>query len=191
MALWYRRPSSGPPAFAVVAPVAQPELELNVHAFRAWTESLQIAGSIRSTDRLSDALNRREVLRIDGPSVTPIGSSASARYQAPEMAADPFDFELVVAPADRRTPEERGARRIHKVRYPVRIDGDSFEVEGILHVFPGNAPEFVAQHTGTLFFPVTEPRVVHLGRPVSGRDIGVALVNRYAIKRITQLDAIH
>lgn len=189
MALWTRRPTA-PAVAAVLAPIA-PTTDLTVHSFRAWTESLQITGRIRASDRLSDALNRRELLRVDGPVVTPIGAGSSARYQALEMNVDPFDLEIVLAPVDDRTPDQRGARRIHKVRYPVVVDAGAFEVHGILHVFPGNAPEYVANHTSTLFFPITEPRVFRDGRLVAGRGHGVALVNRYSIRRIDQVDAIH
>ncbi len=187
MALWTRRQATAP---AVIAPIA-PTTDHTVHSFRAWTESLQITGRVRSNDRLSDALNRREHLRVEGPVVTPIGAGSSARYQALEMALDPFDLELVVAPVDLRTPDARGARRIHKVRYPVVVDAGPFQIHGVLHVFPGNAPEFVANHTGALFFPVTEPRVYRDGRLVAGRGTGVALVNRYSIRRIHQVDAVH
>lgn len=189
MALWTRRQSTARTA-GLVVPIA-PTTDLAVHSFRAWTESLLITGRIRSNDRLSDALNRREHLRVEGPVVVPIGAGSSARYQALEMSIDPFDLELVVAPVDHRTPAERGARRIHKVKYPVVVDAGSFQVHGTLHVFAGNAPEYIANHTGTLFFPVTEPRVYRDGRLVAGRGHGVALVNRYSIRRIDQVDAVH
>jgi 4-hydroxy-3-methylbut-2-enyl diphosphate reductase IspH len=94
MALWTRRQETGPHA-SVAAPIA-PTTDQAVHSFRAWTESLQITGRLRSNDRLSDALNRREHLRVEGPVVIPIGAATSARYQALEMSVDPFDLEVVV-----------------------------------------------------------------------------------------------
>jgi hypothetical protein len=189
MALWTRR-QTAPAVAAVIAPIA-PTTDLAVHSVRAWTESLHITGRIRANDRLSDALNRREHLRVEGPVVTPIGAGSAARYQALEMSLDPFDIEVLLAPVDTRTAAERGARRIHKVRYPVVVEAGPFEIHGVLHVFPGNAPEMVAHHTGTMFFPITEPRVYRGGRLVAGRGYGAALVNRYSIQRITQVDAIH
>ena len=186
MAFWTRRHET-PPGAAVLAPIA-PTTTDNVHSFRAWTESLTITGRIRSNDRLSDALNRREQLRVEGPVVTPIGAGPLSRYQALEMAVDPFDLEVVLAPPDLRSPEDRGARRIHKVRYPVVVDAGLFSIHGTLHVFPGNAPEFLAHHTGSLFVPVTEARVYRDGQSVGGRSKDVALVNRYAIRRIRQVD---
>lgn len=190
MAFWTRRPGPAPSVATVLPPVA-PATAQTVHSFRGWTESLQITGRIRSTDRLSDALNRREHLRVEGPVVIPIGAASSARYQALEMRLDPFDLEVVVGAVDNRSPDERGARRIHKVRYPVIVNAGAFEIHGILHVFPGNAPEYVANHTGMLFFPITEPRVYRDGRLVAARGHGVALVNRYSIRSITQVDAVH
>ena len=189
MALWTRRPGTAASVATVIGPAPAPAHA--IHSFRAWTESLVITGRIRSADRFSDALNRREQLRVEGPVVTPINAGVDARYQALEMALDPFDLEVAVTSIDERTPEERGARRIHKVRYPVIVDAGRFEIHGTLHVFPGNAPEFVANHTGNLFFPITEPRVYREGKLVAGRGVGVALVNRYSIRKITQVDAVH
>src|SRR4029079_4518435 len=82
-------------------------LDPGVHVFRAWTESLLITGRLRADDRLSDALNRRDQIRVEGPVVTPIGATAEARYQALEMSVDPFDLEVVLAGRDVRTAEER------------------------------------------------------------------------------------
>jgi hypothetical protein len=189
MALWTRRQET-PPSAAITGQT-HPRTDPSIHAFRAWTESLIITGRIRSNDRLSDALNKREHIRVEGPTVVPIGAGPDARYQALEMIVDPFDLEVVLAPADERTPEERGARRIHKVRYPVIVAAGRFEIHGILHVFAGNQPEYVAHHTGTMFFPITEPQVFRDGRRASAPGHGVALVNRYSIQKISQVDRIH
>jgi hypothetical protein len=189
MALWTRRQEIQPQA--TVARQTDPRTDPSAHAFRAWTESLLITGRIRSDDRLSDALNKREHVRVEGPTVVPIGAAPDARYQALEMMLDPFDLEVVLAPADERTPEQRGARRIHKVRYPVIVEAGRFEVHGTLHVFAGNQPEYVAIHTGMMFFPITEPQVFRDGRRASAPGHGVALVNRYSIQKISQADHIH
>ena len=190
MALWNRRESTSAGSPGVLVPIS-PAIGHGVHSFRGWTESLSITGRIRAEDRLSDSLNRRELLRVEGPVVRPSGGSGGAPYQALEMALDPFDLEVVLAPVDQRTAEERGARRIHKVRYPVTIEAGQFEIHGVMHLFAGNAPEFAANHTSTLFFPVTEPRVYRGGRLISGPGDGVVLVNRYTIGRIVQVDAVH
>jgi hypothetical protein len=188
MALWNRRESTSASP-GVLVPIS-PATGQGVHSFRGWTESLSITGRIRAEDRLSDSLNRRELLRVEGPVVRP-NAPGEAPYQALEMALDPFDLEVVLAPVDQRTAEERGARRIHKVRYPVTVEAGQFEIHGIMHLFAGNAPEFAAHHTSTLFFPITEPRVYRGGRLISGPADGVVLVNRYTIQRIVQVDAVH
>jgi hypothetical protein len=191
MALWYRRPIETTP-MALPIPVGSPQAALTEHPFHGWTESLHVSGVIRSTDRLSDALNSREPFRIDGPAITPIGSAGDASYTAPTMLFDPFDFEVVVGSQDeRRSAEGRNARRIHKVRYPVLIEAGPFEIRGLIHVFPGNAPEFVSQHSGSLFFPITQATVRRGGRNVTGPAADVILVSRYTIRRITQVDAGH
>ena len=43
----------------------------------------------------------------------------------------------------------------------------------------------------TIQQPITEPRVYRDGRLVAGRGTGVALVNRYSIRRIHQVDAVN
>jgi len=189
MALWTRRQETPPQA--AITRQTDPRTDPSVHAFRAWTESLIVTGRIRSSDRLSDALNKREHVRVESPTVVPIGAGPDARYQALEMVIDPCDLEGVLAPADERGPQERGARRIHKVRYPVIIEAGPFEVHGTIHIFPGNAPEFVSQHSGALFFPITNAVVRRGGRNVTGPSADVILVSRYTIKRITQVDSVH
>ena len=187
MALWSRRAVPAP----IVLPVA-PIQTLNEHPFRGWTESLFVSGLIRDEDRLSDALNRREPVRIDGPSIMPIGAATQSRMNPPEMTLDPFDFELVLGMKQRNArPGDPSARRIHKVRYPVEIMAGAFQIFGTLHIFPGNAPEFVAQYSGALFFPITDPTIRRDGRVITDPTVEVALINRYSIQKITQLDIVH
>jgi hypothetical protein len=190
MALWYRSPTRESKNHPM--PIVPPHPAANEHPFHGWTENLHVSGLIRSTDRLSDALNRREEIRIDGPTVTPIGASTDESHTPPTMMFDPYDFELVVGTrADQRSIEERTARRIHKVRYPVRVVADRFEVRGILHVYPGNVPELITQRSSALFLPITQAVVRRGGRIVTGPTADVVLVSRHAIQKITQLDSIH
>lgn len=187
MALWYRRPNPTPvpspvPGAAPMAPT--------VHPFRAWTESLFITGSAYGDDRLSDILNRREPMRVANASVVPIGAPRAAMYSQTELLLDPFDFDIVLGQAmDSASADMRAARRIHKVRYPVLIDCHTFEVRGTIHLFPGNEPEFAVQRTGPLFLAVTSPVVRRERRVVSDPMTDVALVNRYAVSRIRQIDS--
>jgi hypothetical protein len=189
MSLWVR----GPVPVRPPAPSAEPAT--SARHFRAWTESLYVAGTLISRDpldRLSDILNRREPIKVVDGYVVPIGAPRAAEFTQPEMVLDPFDFDFVLGgPPDEREAGARAARRIHKVRYPVLIVGASFEIRGTIHLFPGNPPEFVTYHTGTLFLPVTNQLVRRLGRIVSGPDSDVVLVNRHAIREIRQLDTLN
>jgi len=189
MSLWYRGPVPARPP----VPLAEPAT--SARRFRAWTESLYVAGTLISRDRqdrLSDILNRREPVTVVDGYVVPIGAPRAAEFTQREMVLDPFDFDFVLGgPLDEREAGARAARRIHKVRYPVLILGTTFEIRGTIHLFAGNAPEFAAHHTGTLFLPVTNQLVRRLGRIVSGPDSDVVLVNRHAIVEIRQLDTLN
>jgi hypothetical protein len=185
MAFWLRRPRSTEPS-AIPAPVVAPQ---QVHRLRAYTEDRFVAGLVRSPDRLSDALNRREPLVVEDAVVVALDAPLSAAERRPRIVLDPFEFDLVLGdPLPPRPEAERAARRIFKVRYPVRIEGPNFEVRGTIHLFPGTAPEFEGYHTGTLFLPVTEPVARRAGRLITDPGVDVVLVNRHSIRRIRQLD---
>jgi hypothetical protein len=185
MAVWFRRsqPSAAP---AAPAPVAIPE---HLHRFRGYTEAHFISGGIRAPDRLSDALNRRQPLVVEDAVLVALDAPLAAAERHDRFLLDPFELDLVLGgPLPARTAAERAARRIFKVRYPVKIEGVGFEVRGTIHLFPGTAPEFEGYHTGTLFLPVTEPVARRSGRLITDPAVEVVLVNRHSIRRIRQLD---
>ncbi len=187
MALWSRRTTPEPLPFAI-APIEY----VDEHPFRGWTESLAISGLVRSEDRLSDVLNRREMFRVDGPSVDAIGAAPGNHFNQPEMTVDPFDFEVVLGLRHRHAGVDgRSPRRIHKVRYQVEITAGLFIITGNLHVFPGNSPDSAAHRSGTLFLPVTEPTVRRAGRLITDPTVVVAFVNRHSVQMISQLDLRH
>ena len=158
-------------------------------ALRAWTEDLYVSGFIYGWVRLSDALNQREPLRVEQARVHGLRSASWLPRADGQLVVDPFDLEFVLGYPLARTEAEHDARRIHKVRFPVLIEGQDFEVTGTMHVFPGNAPEYATHRSGQLFLPITEASVTRNQRLVSDRYTDVALVNRYAIRRIRQLDS--
>ena len=188
MRLWAPSRQASPPPI----PVIRPEPKLPAHPFHGWTESLYVSGLVRGAERLSDLFNRREPLVVEEAKVVPVGSSSSAMIFPQEPLFDPFDFDIVLGRAEEpRLGWERGSRRIYKVQYPVLLEGDDFEVRGVVHLFPGNAPEFAMHHTNVLFMPVTNPVVRRSRRLASDPKTDVALVNRYAIKAIRQLDSLN
>lgn len=157
---------------------------------RAWTEDLYVSGFISGWGRLSDALNQREPLRIEQARVHGLRSASWLPRPDGRLVVDPFDLEFVLGYPIARSDAERDAKRVHKVRFPVLIEGQDFEVIGTMHIFPGNAPEYATHRSGQLFLPITEPSVRRNQRLVSDRYTDVALVNRYAIRRIRQLDSL-
>jgi hypothetical protein len=185
MSLWHREA----PFAQTPPPVLHRALSL---PFRAWTERLYVAGMVVADDRLSDVLNRREPIQVEDAIVVPIGSPLTAGSRRREVVLDPFEFDFVLGGT--QNTEARNARlprHIYKVRHPVIIEGTTFVIRGILHQFPGNAPESAAHRTSTLFLPVTEASVRRDGRLVSGPETEVALVNRFAIRDIRPLDKLN
>lgn len=185
MAFWFRR-SVPEPAPQAQVPVWPP---LHEHRLRGYTEAHYISGLVRATDRLSDALNRREPVVIEDAVLVALDAPLSAAERRERLVVDPFEFDLVLGGRlPERSAPERAARRIFKVRYPVRIEGANFEVLGTIHLFPGTAPEFEGYHTASLFLPVTEPTARRAGRLITDPGVDVVLVNRHSIRRIRQLD---
>jgi hypothetical protein len=146
-----------------------------------------ITGTSRGDTRLSDALNARGRVRLEDASIRPLAAPAIEGRALPFVELDPFDIELVMAG---RLPDEAWtrARRVHKVRYPVRIDAGRYQLLGILHVFPGHDPTFVNRGAPNLFIPLTEARAWRSGRFVSDPTADVVLVNRHLVLSISQTD---
>lgn len=185
MAFWLRR-SVREPASQAEVPIWPP---LHEHRLRGYTEVHYISGFVRSPDRLSDVLNRREPVVIEDAILVPLEAPISAAERRERLVVDPFEFDLILGGRlPERPASERAARRIFKVRYPVRIEGTNFEVVGTIHLFPGTAPEFATYHMASLFLPVTQPTARRAGRLVSDPGVDVVLVNRHSIRRIRQLD---
>jgi len=185
MAFWRTTPTapvaSLPPPFMTADQAAE-------HFFRTWTEDLYISGFVSGATRLSDVLNAREPLKIEQPKIHALRSAGWPTRPGGHVVVDPFDLEFVLGHAISDAGPDRSTKRIHKVQYPVLIEGQSFEIVGTMHVFPGNAPEVAAHRSGQLFLPITQPSVRREQRLVSDRDTDVVLVNRYAIRSIRQLD---
>ncbi len=188
MALWQGRPARfvAPSVAPAIVP-AQPGRQ----RFRGWTEDRYISGTVLGDERLLDVLNRRLPLDLEDPRMASPSAVDWCLPVGTSLAVDPFDFDLVLAG---RMPdlddETRQARRIHKVTYPVSIRSRQFTVDGLVHLFPGLSPEFAATRGPGLFLPVTRPVVRWLDVKVSEPDDEVALVNRYAVLDVRQLDSL-
>ena len=155
----------------------------------AWTDSLFIRGSVRTAHRLSDDLNTNEDLVIDDATVLMAGAPMSAAQRLVRFEIDPLELAVVLGrPVDPRLRLARAIRRVHKITFPVLVVGDGLEIRGSIHVLPGAVPDNVLRRNGPMFFAITEPSVRRLGRIVSDGFTDVALVNRYAVTRVEQLD---
>jgi hypothetical protein len=158
-----------------------------IQEIRGWTDELVVSGDVYSSDRLSDILNRREVVTLYRPRVRRLGVFGLPVACGERLDVDPFDFDLVVGgPQDPAAADRRAARRVHKCRYPVIVAGDTFEVRGTMHLYPGQAPESALLRTNVLFVPLTDAAARHGGTPVTDGLADVVLVNRYAIRDIRQ-----
>ena len=196
MTTWFRQPASrfrrdAPPSPAEWAPVVEwgsagraPEVG---HRVRLFTADELLVGTVHGEGRLSDILNLRGQVHVEDLSIAPLNASRTDARACASVDLDPFDIDLAMANALPDAPWTR-ARRIHKVRYPVRIDAGGYAIEGVMHVFPGGDPTDPAQLSGSLFFPVTEARVHRAGRLVSDPTVDAVLVNRHLVRTIVQAD---
>ncbi len=187
MTVWSRRQHPGQAQDA--APLADSAM-LARHFLGGWTEDFFVSGYAQGDGRLSDLLNARRPVQVTEPKVRGTRAGGWPARPNAEITIDPFDFELVLGHAlNSAWQPVAQARRIHKVRYPVRVRGDGFDLTGTIHLFAGNSPEHAFHRTGQLFLPITGAVVRRDGRLVSDRFTDVVLVNRYAIRTIQQLDS--
>ncbi len=190
MSLWTRdwrgRAPRGGNGVAAAPAIPEPPAQ----AIRGWTESGFVTGVVRGWERASDMLNRREPLWVESPRTTADGAERAMLVE-PDRRVDPFEFDIVlVSPMPEPVARRSRARRVHKLPFRASIEAGDSEIEGVLHLFPGNDPEFAHHRLTSLFLPVTEPLVRRRGMLVSNPTTDVALVNRYLITSIRQLDWI-
>ncbi len=189
MHVWPRKARSDRPDWPMPVPQASEDPRGPAHFIRAWTDAGNLSGVIRSWDRPSDVLNQGEPVWIeDVRNHDPVDGAAWPITQ-PGMLVDPFDFDLVLlADLPESVARQSATRRIHKVPFRVKIVAGDFEVIGVLHLFPGQAPDVVPHRLSVLFVPITEARVRRKGALVSNPARHVALVHRYTIRAIHPLD---
>ncbi len=189
MHLWSRNTAhSGTPG-PVPGPGTGQGFGAPTHAIRGWTETGSLIAFVRGWDRPSDILNRREPVLVEDVRAFDPTTGSSPLSVGGTRYIDPFEFDLLLL-ADLPEPvaERSAARRVHKVRYRVEAVGGEFRVLGVLHLFPGQAPEMVHHRLPALFVPLTEPLVHWRGHRVSNPARDVALINRHLIASIRQVD---
>ncbi len=170
------------------APAAQP-LPPGI-PFDALTEEWRLKGVMEVTGRLSDALNRREAIRLAAVSWAPIEGDGPFEPAPGLRSVDPYDLIVVLGGFDSRPPldeKQREAYKLHKVEYDVALDCPPFRVIGTVHLFPGTEPARLLDRQTELFVPITDAITFIEGLRV-GDESEVALVNRSYLKGVEQID---
>lgn len=159
--------------------------------FTAVTEDWRLRGRMQITGRLTDALNKREAIAIEGVEWGPPDGSAPLEPAPGLKSVDPYDLILVTAGEDSLPPlteTEHAALRVHKVAYDVALEVPPFRVIGTILLHPGSEPERLLDRASDMFVPVVEA-VARLGDvEVSDPEVDVILVNRFYLRGVEQVD---
>jgi hypothetical protein len=158
--------------------------------FEALTEEWRLRGAMHIEGRLSDALNRREPIRISDVSWAPADGSADLAPANFEMV-DPYDLVLVITGPTSLpvlTEAEHAAFKVHKVPYDVALEAPPYRVVGTVFLYPGSEPSRLLDRSTEMFVPVAEA-IAYLGdQPVSGGEEDTVLLNRFYLRGVEQVD---
>ncbi len=159
-------------------------------AFDGLTEEWRIVGRMAVSGRLSDALNKRDAIRIADVRWAPIDGS-SGLVDAPGLkVVDPYDLVLVLAGEESLPPlsdAERAAYKVHKISYDVALEVPPYRVVGTVFLYPGSEPERLLDRATDMFLPVVEATATIEGRQIGG-EMDVVLVNRSYLRGVDQVD---
>jgi hypothetical protein len=143
------------------------------------------------TGRLSDALNRRDAIRIVDVSWGPPEAGAPLDPAPGLKSVDPYDLILVTAGEESLPPltdAERAALKVHKIPYDVALEVPPFRVVGTVFLHPGTEPERLLDRSSEMFVPVVDA-VAKIGDlEISEPGDEVILVNRFYLRGVTQVD---
>jgi hypothetical protein len=177
----------------VSTPAESPAVPENLVSFDGLTDRERLVGmvTIGKGDRLSDALNRRDVLPVRNVMRRPLDSAGSFSAEPETTSIDPYGFVLVFAGADSRpdySREEFAARRIRKVSYRVELELGALRVRGTIWLYQGVKPaQLTAERIQNAFLPVTEAEVWSDGRRIEPHGTDAVLVNRYSLEKVAEL----
>lgn len=188
MGLFHREHKFIPPP-VMLAPVATPTVP-----FEGLTEDSRVVGRLlgrfTGSTRLSDLLNHRETLPIEGARCGPI-LQPDYLVPAPGLTmVDPYEFLLVFAGKGTQpdlSAAAFAARKISKKAYDVCLVLPPFTVRGQIHLFAGIDPEaIIYDRLGSFFLPVTQAAVYYDGVELLYQPPTV-LVQRSALTEIEQI----
>ena len=159
--------------------------------FEGLTEEWRLVGRMEIEGRLSDALNRREAIRIADVHWAPVDGTEELTPAPGLERVDPFDLIAVFA-GDSSLPTlndaERAAHKLHKVPYDVALEVPPFRVIGTVYLFPGSEPERLLDRSSELFVPVTDAVALLGERTLHDADVDVVLVNRSYLRGVAQVE---
>jgi hypothetical protein len=159
--------------------------------FTALTEDWRLSGRMVISGRLSDALNKREAIGIDGVKWGPPDGSAPLEPAPGLKSVDPYDLILVTAGEDSLPPlsdTERTALKVHKIAYDVALEAPPFRVIGTVYLHPGSEPDRLLDRSTEMFVPVVDA-IARMGDvDVSDPEVEAILVNRFYLRGVTQVD---
>jgi hypothetical protein len=158
--------------------------------FDGLTEEWRIVGNMHVEHRLSDALNKREAVKISDVQWAPIDGSEELVPAPGLKAVDPYDLIIVLAGEATLPPlsdAERTAHKVHKVPYDVALEVPPFRVVGTVYLHPGSEPERLLDRATEMFLPVVNA-TAYLGDKPVGPEMDAILVNRFYLRGIQQVD---
>jgi hypothetical protein len=159
-------------------------------AFDGLTEEWRIVGRMAVSGRLSDALNKRDAIKITDVRWAPIDGSSELVAAPGLKVVDPYDLVLVLAGEESLPPltdSERAAYKVHKISYDVALEVPPFRVVGTVYLYPGSEPERLLDRSTDMFLPVVEATASIEGRPIGG-EMDAVLVNRSYLRGVDQVD---
>ena len=160
--------------------------------FHGLTEEWRLTGSMTITGRLLDTLNKREAISLADVSWAPLDGSRPFEPAPGIQAVDPYDLIVVIAGPESAASlgnDERTAHRIHKIAFDVALQAPPLRVVGTVQLHPGSEPDGLLERSSQMFVAVTRPSVWLEGVEVDiGTDADAALVNRYYLRGVEQVD---
>ncbi len=185
-----RRKKDEPSAEPVEAP--RPVASGAGVAFEGMTEDWRLVGRMVVNGRLSDALNRREPIKLADMRWAPMDGSDELAAAPGLKSVDPYDLVLVIAGHDSlptMTESERSAHKVHKVTYEVGLEVPPYRVIGTVMLYPGYEPLRLLERSNEMFVAVINATATMAGQTVSPPGTDVILVNRAYLRGVEQIDA--
>lgn len=158
--------------------------------FDGLTEEWRIIGTMEISGRLSDALNKREVLAISDVQWTPIEVEEPFTPAPGLKSIDPYDLIIVMAGAATQPPlteSERAAYKVHKVGFDVALEAPPFRMLGTIYLYPGSEPSRLLDRGTEMFVPVVDATGFVGDRSIMAATEAI-LVNRFYLRGVEQID---